>query len=396
MGRLKTISGFIHQYTDLFGLTVASIVIAILYVFTSDLPELFPFAGELFALINALGLAIIANCIFCFFQIYLPECRGRERVRPLMQFYINKILRLIDDPYERMYHEKAKQNLEFDMIPEDELKTLFNGVDPMGYLGYKYGLYDPAPTRWIVYKYIEDAQGEIERFIGLFETYLDADLFSLLMEIHQCSYFTKMNQYHNSGVLDEMDNIGPSEDLVPLQQLYKRLKEYVLHRVEVAKNMDQENKEVQPQDKATKSKPNEKHLEFLQNNITRMNQCSFQMKGWSITIASALIAVFVSTISDQNPGSKIYLMAAIAATVLFWCLDSLYLSKERRFIGMYNDLIGVGNGEKQTIVQIKEYEIPMEKYSGCQYCILKAMFSPSELLLYGAIIAGLFCLYKTV
>ena len=160
--------------------------------------------------------------------------------------------------------------------------------------------------------------------------------------------------------------------------------------------MAPQNQVDQPQGKTMQSKPNEKHLEFLQNHIARMNQCSFQMKGWSITIASALIAVFVSTISGQNPGSKIYLMAAIAATVLFWCLDSLYLSKERRFIGMYNDLIGVGNGEKQTIVQIKEYEIPMEKYSGCQYCILKAMFSPSELLLYGAIIAGLFYLYKTV
>lgn len=124
--------------------------------------------------------------------------------------------------------------------------------------------------------------------------------------------------------------------------------------------MAPQNQVDQPQGKTMQSKPNEKHLEFLQNNIARMNQCSFQMKGWSITIASALIAVFVSTISGQNPGSKIYLMAAIAATVLFWCLDSLYLSKERRFIGMYNDLIGVGNGEKQTIVQIKEYEIPME------------------------------------
>ena len=45
-------------------------------------------------------------------------------------------------------------------------------------------------------------------------------------------------------------------------------------------------------------KPNEKHLEFLQSNISRMNQCSFQMKGWAITLASALIAVFVSTISE--------------------------------------------------------------------------------------------------
>ena len=31
--------------------------------------------------------------------------------------------------------------------------------------------------------------------------------------------------------------------------------------------------------KTTSSRPNEKHLEFLQNNINRMNQCSFQIKG---------------------------------------------------------------------------------------------------------------------
>lgn len=160
--------------------------------------------------------------------------------------------------------------------------------------------------------------------------------------------------------------------------------------------MPQKEQRTQPQDKTIKSQPNEKHLEFLQNNIARMNQCSFQMKGWAITIASALIAVFVSTISDEHSGSKIYLMAAIAATILFWCLDSLYLSKERRFIGMYNDLIGVGNGTKQPIIHLKEFEIPMEKYAGWQYGILRAIVSPSEILLYGAIIAGLGYLYRAV
>ena len=53
---------------------------------------------------------------------------------------------------------------------------------------------------------------------------------------------------------------------------------------------------------------NEKHVEFLQNNIARMNQCSFQMKGWAITVISALVAVYVTTISDSNPGNKMYIL----------------------------------------------------------------------------------------
>lgn len=141
---------------------------------------------------------------------------------------------------------------------------------------------------------------------------------------------------------------------------------------------------------------NEKHLEFIQNNITRMNQCSFQMKGWAITLASALIALFVSTISENNTGKTIYIYTSIISTFLFWCLDSLYLSKERKFIGIYNDIIGVSNGKKQKSVSINDYEIPLSKYRGWKYCVIRAMLAPSEIVLYGAIIIGLYIFCKFV
>lgn len=40
-----------------------------------------------------------------------------------------------------------------------------------------------------------------------------------------------------------------------------------------------------------------KHLEFLQNVITRMNSNSFMIKGWAITLVSAL---FVLAAKDAN------------------------------------------------------------------------------------------------
>ena len=40
---------------------------------------------------------------------------------------------------------------------------------------------------------------------------------------------------------------------------------------------------------------NIKHLEFIQNVITRMNTNSFQIKGWSIVVVSALLAIYAST-----------------------------------------------------------------------------------------------------
>lgn len=151
------------------------------------------------------------------------------------------------------------------------------------------------------------------------------------------------------------------------------------------------NKKIE-QEKKTNMNIKEKHLEFLQNNIGRMNQCSFYMKGWAITLASALIAVFVTTITKEYPGNKIYICAAIASTLLFWILDSMYLSKERKLIAIYNDVIGVGGGK----VEINEYEIPIKKYKGWKHSIFRAMVSPTEIFLYLFILIGLIVLCSFV
>lgn len=147
---------------------------------------------------------------------------------------------------------------------------------------------------------------------------------------------------------------------------------------------------------ASPSKPNEKHLEFLQNNINRMNQCSFQIKGWAIAIDSALVAIFASSVSNEATGNKLYLVVAIVATVLFWFLDSLYLANERKFIGIYNDVIGVGNGPNASIIAVKEFEIPLKKYDGCHYWIFTAAISLSEFVPYAALIGGLVVLHHAV
>ncbi len=127
----------------------------------------------------------------------------------------------------------------------------------------------------------------------------------------------------------------------------------------------------------------EKHLEFIQSNITRMNQCSFQMKGWAITIVAALLAIFAATFNENCKGNEVYLFVAIAPTALFWILDAYYLSIERKFVAMYNDII---LNESETI---KDYEMPIKKYTGWKYCAFKSMFSLSEWLLYLGIIVGL-------
>ncbi len=127
---------------------------------------------------------------------------------------------------------------------------------------------------------------------------------------------------------------------------------------------------------------NEKHLELIQSNISRMNQCSFQIKGWAIAAVSAFLAIFAST---QN---VMFVFIAIAPTCLFWALDALYLSKERKFIGMYDDIIKKTEDSKVKI----DFDMPINEYKGWKYSFIKAIISPTEILLYGMIIIGLILL----
>lgn len=82
--------------------------------------------------------------------------------------------------------------------------------------------------------------------------------------------------------------------------------------------------------------PNEKikHLEFIQDVIARMNQNSFQMKGWMVAIASTLLALYASTKNEA------FALVAVFPTLVFWFLDSYYLQQERKFRGLYNDVAG--------------------------------------------------------
>ncbi len=74
----------------------------------------------------------------------------------------------------------------------------------------------------------------------------------------------------------------------------------------------------------------EKHLDYLQAIITRHNSNSFMLKGWTITLLSALLALS-GAIKEPNIS-----LIALMPIIIFWCLDAFYLSNERCFIDLFN------------------------------------------------------------
>jgi len=125
-----------------------------------------------------------------------------------------------------------------------------------------------------------------------------------------------------------------------------------------------------------------KHLEFIQDVITRMNSNSFQMKGWMVAIVSALLAVYASTQNDK------FALVAIFPAVVFWFLDTYYLWQERKFRGLYNDVVGLTKTQ-----HIELFAMPVNLYTGGEYSYWNVFMSLTISTLYLPVIVVLLGIY---
>jgi hypothetical protein len=75
---------------------------------------------------------------------------------------------------------------------------------------------------------------------------------------------------------------------------------------------------------------NIKHLEFLQSTISRLTTNSFLMKGWALTVVSAILGFAV------NAASRGMSLVALATIASFWVLDAYLLRHERLFRRLYD------------------------------------------------------------
>jgi hypothetical protein len=113
-----------------------------------------------------------------------------------------------------------------------------------------------------------------------------------------------------------------------------------------------------------------KHLEFIQNIIGRMASNLFFLRGWTITIIAALLALFAK---DKN-SYIIYFLIVIV--LVFWILDSYFLSQERSYRDLYNHVRKLKEEDIDFSMDISEYK----KYK--KNALIYSMFSVTLLVFY--------------
>lgn len=131
----------------------------------------------------------------------------------------------------------------------------------------------------------------------------------------------------------------------------------------------------------------QKHLEFLETSISRMNDNSKQMKEWCIAIISGLVGIYLAN------GEENILLVGCAVSFLFAYLDAYYLLLEKRFREIYKDVILQKKKKDSEELAVKLYEMPVDRYLKEKKNYYKCFVSPSVWCIYAAAFAIIIVLW---
>ncbi|MEV4222381.1 hypothetical protein [Nonomuraea sp. NPDC049725] len=116
-----------------------------------------------------------------------------------------------------------------------------------------------------------------------------------------------------------------------------------------------------------------KHLEFIQNIVTRFSANSFVIKGWTITAAAAFY-----TYTANNLNWRVAATSLIPA-IAFWYLDSFFLRQERLFRCLYDDV-------RKADIETEPFSMNIQPYAK-KHSTRKVLLSKTILPFYGTILS---------
>lgn len=114
-----------------------------------------------------------------------------------------------------------------------------------------------------------------------------------------------------------------------------------------------------------------KHLEMIQNIISRMANNSFLLKGWTVTLVAGIFAI------SSKEADKIYFLIAYIPVFVFWGLDSYYLLQERLYRSLYDTIRDMDENDIDFSLKATSKDFPSDKN-----CYCNCVFSKTELWFY--------------
>lgn len=121
------------------------------------------------------------------------------------------------------------------------------------------------------------------------------------------------------------------------------------------------------------------HLGMIQGVISRMAGNAFLLKGWTITLISA---VYLLAAKDSN---RVFVLIGFLSFFAFWILDAYFLRLEKLFRALYEE---VANNQTTPV----SFSMKIEPYEAQVDCYLNILFSQTLLVFYFPILVLLLAL----
>lgn len=116
------------------------------------------------------------------------------------------------------------------------------------------------------------------------------------------------------------------------------------------------------------------HLGFIQGVINRMSNNSFLIKGWTVALAAAMLAI--SSLASQ------VIISSLLALILFWSLDAYYLRQEKIFRAMHRAVA-------QGMLSSENFEMDPRNFRAECSPTIRLMFNRTVWPLYTSILIAL-------
>ncbi|MBL6987465.1 MAG: hypothetical protein ISR72_10610 [Methylobacter sp.] len=111
-----------------------------------------------------------------------------------------------------------------------------------------------------------------------------------------------------------------------------------------------------------------KHLELIQSVINRMAGNSFLLKGWSVTLVSALFALAAK---DSN---SLFLFVAYFPCICFWVLDAYFLRQERLYRKLYSNVCDKDENEIDFSMDASVFSTSVQSWGGTAFSNTLSLF----------------------
>jgi hypothetical protein len=126
-----------------------------------------------------------------------------------------------------------------------------------------------------------------------------------------------------------------------------------------------------------------KHLEMIQGIINRLGNNSFFLKGWTVTLTAAIVAL-ITKASNIN-----CILLSIFPIMIFWILDSYFLRQEKLFRKLYNAVRVQEDTEIDFDMDLRPFELEVEKW-------YEVMWSITLKIFYGCLIVSVIMVYLII